>query len=158
MCLLTLLGGVSQPANSLVCWLAGGLSRGPGGVCRVANSCVDRLVASSGPHPPGISVYLPLEVEIIAESVAQTALGMGICALAPRPVRGSVSYGAIVVTKSRFPSARVRPHRSHLSYCMLLESASALVLLVLALAFAGRHAARRARSRAHWFRFRSLGC
>ena len=112
-----------------MCWLAVGLSRSPGGVYRAVNSCVDRLVASSRPHPFALPVYLPLGVEIIAESVAQTALCMGICTLAPRPVCGSVSYGAVVVTKSRFPSARVRSRRSWLRYCTLLESASALAPL-----------------------------
>ena len=77
-------GCPSQLTHLCVGWL--GDSRGPGEVYWAANSCVDRLVASSGSHPLALSVYRPLGVEIIAESVAQTALGMGFCALAPWPV------------------------------------------------------------------------
>ena len=37
------------------------------------------------------------------KSVAYTALGMGDCALAPRPVRGPVGYSAIDVTRHAYP-------------------------------------------------------
>ena len=94
---------MSQPANSLVCWLAGGLSRVPVGSDGLpTHSCVDHLVDSSEPYPLALPGYLPFGVEILVESVAQTALSMRICALAPRPVRGPVSYGTIAVTSHAF--------------------------------------------------------
>ena len=74
-----------------------------GSTGRPTHSYVGRLVGSSEPYPLALPVYLPLGVEILVESVAQTALGMRICALAPHPVCGPVNYGAIVVTSHAFP-------------------------------------------------------
>ena len=56
-----------------------------------------------GSSPLTLHVCLPLGVEILVKGVAYTALGMGDCALAPRPVRRPVSYSAVVVTSHAFP-------------------------------------------------------
>ena len=64
--------------------------------------CVDRLVNSPGPTRSLFPSVSPFGVEILMKSVAYTALGMGDCALAPRPVRGPVSYSAIVVSRHAF--------------------------------------------------------
>ena len=44
-------------------------------------------VDSPEPYPLALPVYFPLRVEILVESIAQTALGMRIGTLAPQPVR-----------------------------------------------------------------------
>ena len=100
------LGRVSQPAGSLVCWLAGGLSRGPvGSIGRPTHLCVGRLVNSSGSNSrsrSSRSISL-LGLRFSWRVSLTPLLGMEDCALAPRPFRGPVSYNALVVTRHAFP-------------------------------------------------------
>ena len=106
MCSLTLTGNV--PASQLPCVLADwGTLPGPGGVCRAANSFVCWPPGKlSGPNLLTLPVRLPLGIEIFVKSMAYTALGMGDCALAPRPVRATDrSWERQVRSWSRFLQA-----------------------------------------------------
>ena len=151
--------GVSQPASSLVCWLDGGLVGSTG---RPTHLCVDRLVNSSESNPLALPVCLPLGVEILVKSVAYTATRYG--GLRSRSTASSRTreLQRSCCDSSRFPSARVRFRRSRLNYWPLLGTASTLTLserslavTPLALVFAGRLEARRARSWARGSRSRS---